>query len=320
MVKFAVIGTSLITKKFINAMETCPECALHAVYSRSLDKAVAFGISLGAERFYDNLDEMAKDKEIDVVYIASPNSFHYSHVMVMLKAKKHVICEKPLTTTKEQAEEMFKTAQENQVILQEAMRSVYEPGVKVIEDLLPKLGTVRRISFPYAKYSSKYDSFLAGNEENIFNPNMEAGALMDLGVYCVHLLVHLFGLPKDVQASSVRLRNGVDGAGTIVASYKDKVAELMYSKISTNVLPAQIQGEKGTMLIYDLTEIERIEMLYFDGREKEIITVDHTDKNNLVYEIKAFLGFLVDRKSLSKYQNSSLMALDVIEKAKRVGN
>ena len=106
------------------------------------------------------------------------------------------------------------------MILLEAMRSVFTPGFRAIEENLPGLGRIRRVSSQYCRYSSRYDKFKAGIIENAFNPALSKGALVDIGVYCVHPLAKLPGRPDRVVADALFPENGVDGAGTILGSWK----------------------------------------------------------------------------------------------------
>ena len=89
---FATIGTSKITRKFLSAAKECAGFKLAAVYSRDIKKAEQFAGEQGAERFYDSLDMLAAAKDVEAVYVASPNYMHYKHVMKLLKAGKHVFC------------------------------------------------------------------------------------------------------------------------------------------------------------------------------------------------------------------------------------
>ena len=134
----------------------------------------------------------------------------------------------------------------------EAIRSIFTPGYQALAKHLPKLGTIRRASFHFCQYSSRYDKFKSGIVENAFNPIFSNGALMDIGVYCVHPLVRLFGMPEKIKTDAVLLENGIDGSGTILGVYKDMQAELVYSKISSSRIPSQIQGENGTTPAYFL--------------------------------------------------------------------
>ena len=117
MVKFAVIGTNKITDRFIEAAKFCRNFELTAVYSRTKKRALAYGSKYDVALAYDDLDELAASREVDAVYIASPNSFHAFQSIKMLKGKKHVLCEKTIASNKKELEQMLKVAKENGVIL-----------------------------------------------------------------------------------------------------------------------------------------------------------------------------------------------------------
>ena len=219
MVRFAVIGTNFITDNFMDAGSQCEGFKVQAVYSRSMEKAKEYAGKYGIEDCYDSLDALAAAENIDAVYVASPNALHAGQSIKMLKAGKHVLCEKTIASNSGELEHMIKAAKEHQVIVMEGMRSVFDPGFAAIRENLPKLGKIRRATFQYCQYSRRYDNFKKGIIENAFKPELSNGALMDIGVYCVHPMVKLFGLPNEISAHCLKLSNGVDASGTIVAMY-----------------------------------------------------------------------------------------------------
>ncbi|OBR96543.1 glucose--fructose oxidoreductase precursor [Clostridium ragsdalei P11] len=315
MVKFAVIGTSKITDRFIEAAKLCKNFELTAVYSRTKERALEYASRYEAALAYDDLDELAESREVDAVYIASPNSFHAFQSIKMLRGKKHVLCEKTIASNKKELEQMIKASKENGVILLEAMRSIFDPGFRAIENNLIKLGTIRRITFQYCQYSSRYDNFKKGIVENAFNPVFSNGALMDIGVYCIHPLVKLFGMPKSIWASSVILKNGVDGAGTIMVNYENMQGELLYSKITNSKLPSQIQGEKGCMIIKEIPDTRQVTIIYNNGK-KEYININKYD-NNMYYEVEELIRLIQIKENADEYNKCSLMELSIMDEARR---
>lgn len=315
MVRFAVIGTSKITNRFIEAAKLCKAFELVAVYSRTKQNAIRYASKYGVTLVYDDLEELAVSKEVDAVYVASPNSFHAYQSIMMLNGKKHVLCEKPIASNRRELEEMMKTAQNNGVILLEAMSSVFDPGFKAIESNMSKLGIIRRITFQYCQYSSRYDNFKKGIVENAFNPIFSNGSLMDIGVYCIHPLVKLFGMPEDIWGNAVILENGVDGAGTIMVKYKGMQGELLYSKITNSKLPSQIQGEKGCMIIKEIPDIREITIVYNDG-QKEHISINKHD-NNMYYEVEEFIRLIQTKGNAQEHNQYSLMELSIMDETRK---
>lgn len=316
MIRFAVIGTNKITDKFIQAASLCKDFKLTAVYSRTKERAIEFGSKYGVTVVYDDLDELAASNEIDAVYVASPNSFHASQSIKMMKGKKHVLCEKTIAFNQKELKEMIQASEENGVVLLEAMRSVFDPGFKVIQDNLYKLGPIRRVTFQYCQYSSRYDNFKKGIIENAFNPIFSNGGLMDIGVYCVHPLVKLFGMPKKIWFNAVILENGIDGAGTIMVQYKDMQGELIYSKITNSALPSQIQGEKGSMIIREISDIREVTIVYNNGEKEEISIINKYD-NNMYYEVEEFIKLIQTKENAKIHNQYSFMELEIMDEARK---
>lgn len=316
MIRFAVIGTNKITDKFIQAASLCKDFKLTAVYSRTKERAIEFGSKYGVTVVYDDLDELAASNEIDAVYVASPNSFHASQSIKIMKGKKHVLCEKTIASNQKELKEMIQASEENGVVLLEAMRSVFDPGFKVIQDNLYKLGPIRRVTFQYCQYSSRYDNFKKGIIENAFNPIFSNGGLMDIGVYCVHPLVKLFGMPKKIWFNAVILENGIDGAGTIMVQYKDMQGELIYSKITNSALPSQIQGEKGSMIIREISDIREVTIVYNNGEKEEISIINKYD-NNMYYEVEEFIKLIQTKENAKIHNQYSFMELEIMDEARK---
>ena len=203
MIRFAVIGTNTITDKFLQAASALPDFKLCAVYSRTLARAQEYAQKNNVSLVFDSLEALANSDQIDAVYIASPNFCHAAQSILMMQHHKHVLCEKPIASNASEFQQMYDTAIKNQVILLEAMRSVFSPGF--CSDPFPAAcawnNPADRI-FLSCKYSSRYDHFKEGIIENAFHPALSNAALMDIGVYCVHPLVSLFGMPASIQSSS----------------------------------------------------------------------------------------------------------------------
>lgn len=196
MVNFAVIGTNFVTDSLIDAGRQCEGFHVQAVYSRTMERAKEYAEKYEIEDCCDSLGQLAQAKNIDAVYVASPNALHAEQSIQMMNAGKHVLCEKTIASNLKELKEMLSVAKKNHVILLEAMRSAFDPGFTAIQKNLPKLGKIRRATFQYCQYSRRYDNYKMGIIENAFKPELSNGALMDIGVYCVHPLVKLLDCQK----------------------------------------------------------------------------------------------------------------------------
>ncbi|MDO4284898.1 MAG: Gfo/Idh/MocA family oxidoreductase [Eubacteriales bacterium] len=316
-IRFATIGTGKIVRKFLEAAAQCPELSHEALYSRSRENAEAFiascpDASRRAVRTYTDLNAMAQDPSIDAVYLASPNAFHCEQAILMMRGGKHVLCEKPIASNSRELALMIETAREHRVVLMEAMRSAYAPGYSLLRAHLSDLGTIRRATFQYCQYSSRYDRYKQGIIENAFRPELSNGALMDIGVYCVYPLVSLFGIPDRIAAQSVFLENGVDGAGTILASYPQMQAELIYSKITDSSLPSQIQGENANLILREIADMQELTICRRGG-EREVISIDR-GSNDMTYECEEWVRRI--RNGILSLSDS-VKTMQVMDEARR---
>lgn len=234
--------------------------------------------------------------------------------MVLLNAGKNVLCEKTIASNSRELRQMLKSAGENHVVLLEAMRPLFNPNVALLRDSLKKLGVIRRATLNYCQYSSRYDKFKRGMIENAFDPSFSNGALMDIGVYCINVMLYLFGRPQKIQAAGVRLPGSIDGEGTILASYPGMLAELIYSKITDSKNPSEIQGEDGCMQIEMLTNPQKIEIFYKDGTH-ELLPV-HPQSLDMTYEINAFIHMAASLQESKGYNRHSEMALSVMDEVR----
>lgn len=315
-IRFAVIGTSVITKKFLEAASLCSQFEFAAVYSRNAEKGRAFVQNMGNIRVYDSLEDLASSGDIDAVYIASPTCCHASQSILMLENGKHVLCEKPVASNIHEWRNMQKVSAENKVIILEAMRPVFNPRYQTIKENLVKLGQIRKINFNYCQYSSRYDKFKNGITENAFRPELSNGALMDIGVYPVEVMAGLFGKPKHIAAHGYIIPGSIDGMGSITATYEGMQADLVYSKISDSHLPCEIQGEKGTMYFNSITGLEDIRIRYRNGYEEKY-SVD-TNQHDMIYEVEGFIDMIAGKRLAKEYNDISSISLEILDQAREL--
>lgn len=286
----ATIGTSMITERFIDAVNQTPALTLAAAFSRTEER----GRAMGAPRVHTDFAALLADESIDVVYVASPNSLHFDQVMQLLAHKKHVICEKPMFSTSREVKEAFDQAERHGVYLFEAFRNLFGPNHDRLKEAVKNIGPVRHSFFQYMKYSSRYDQVLAGEEPNIFSPAFSGGSLVDLGVYPISLAVSLYGEPVRISAQAAKIATGVDGSGTVVLDYGTHVCTIMHSKITDSVLPSEISGEAGLISIDHIAPISSITWTdRKSGVAKELGT-EQLD-NDMVYEAEAFAKAIQDK-------------------------
>lgn len=253
MIRLATVGTSNICEQFVKAILLTKEIELCAVYSRSAEKGEEFALRFNCKKVYTDLCQMAGDSRIDAVYIASPNSCHYEQSRIFLKGNKHVICEKPITASLAQYQELKALADSKGLIYMEAIMSRHNKSRDNIFSAIEKIGDIRMARINFSQRSSRLDSFLDGNQVNIFDMSLKAGTLMDLGVYCVYAAVDMFGIPKSIKAASNFFDNGCDCSGCAIFDYGAFSAVLTYGKNGQGYLGSEIIGDKGAIKISSIS-------------------------------------------------------------------
>lgn len=323
--KIGIIGTNFISDDFCEAAMQVPGAELYAVYSRRQETGEAFAAKHSIPRIYTDYEEFL-DSGLDAVYVASPNSVHCYQTLKALEHKKHVLCEKIMAVNEAEVRSMIDCARKNQVVLLEAMRPDFDPGFELVEKNLPRIGKLRRATFEFCQYSSRYDSFRQGIIQNAFNPALGNAAVMDIGVYCIHSLVRFFGMPKNIKAISTKLSNDFDGSGIVLMEYDDMIAEAVYSKISVSVNRSIFHGEDGSILVDYISKPESVELRLRKGSRD---TLDGGDieklpftpaKNNMIFEIQEFLKLVEQKQVDHKYLQYSLDTIRVVDEVRRQTN
>ncbi len=287
MIRMATIGTSSITTRTVTAARGVAGLRFTAAYSRDAARAAALASDLGMDASFDDLDSLLASPDVDAVYVASPNAVHAAQARAALAAGKHVLCEKPLVASVREFDELAALARERGVVLFEDMRSAHDPVMLRAVELLPSLGPVRRVSFNFSQRSARYAALLRGEHANIFDPALGGGALADLGVYCVHPLVRLFGTPLGATAAFVEVPTGTDGSGAALVTYPGMVAELSWSKSTHGAVGSVIEGEAGTLVLDSIADLNELTVAYADVRT----LAERPDKepDNITYSLRRFV-------------------------------
>ena len=320
--KIGMIGTNFISDDFCEAAALVPGAELFAVYSRKQETGDAFAARHGIPQVYTDYDEFL-DSGLDAVYVASPNFAHCAQTLKALNHKKHVLCEKVMAVNEQEVRSMIDCARQNNVVLLEAMRPDFDPAYDLIEQNLPRIGKLRRATFEFCQYSSRYDSFREGVIQNAFNPELGNAAVMDIGVYCIHSLVRLFGMPKNIKAVSTKLSNGFDGSGIVLMEYEDMTAEAVYSKIAVSVTPSVLQGEDGSIMIDYISKPESVSLRLRESARDTLTggtleKLPYTPvKNNMIFEIQEFLKLIEKKEVDHKYLKYSLDTIRVLDEVRR---
>ena len=320
MIRYAVVGTGWIADAFIEGAALAGGLRLAAVYSRREETGRAFAQKYGDIPVWTDLEALAASKEIDAVYIASPNVLHYPQSRLFLEHGKHVLCEKPITVTARQLRELSALAAERGLVYLEAIMMRHLPARTVLKEAAGRLGTIRSARFDFSQLSSKYAALRAGGLPNIFNPAMATGGLMDLGIYCVYPALDLFGRPERIDGTAVFHEGGADAAGSCQLRYPDKVVTLTYSKTAQSRIGSEILGDEGTLVIDSISQLTGMRLIRPDGTEERLIG-ERSKAELMSGEAAAFRRFIethaaaagAESAARSDYADAAALSLAVCE-------
>ena len=198
-VRWGVLGTADIARgQTIPGMQMAEHCELYAIAGRRIEKAKQYQEEFGFQKAYGSYDELLADPEVQAVYIPLPNDLHCEWTVKALKAKKHVLCEKPLAVSEAQVKEMFRAAEENSVLLMEAFAYLHSPFVQAVKAELDA-GTIGEIRY----FESAFITGRRPDTDIRLRRETYGGAFYDLGCYPLSMAMWMLGKePDEVRAAA----------------------------------------------------------------------------------------------------------------------
>ena len=243
-IKWGILGCGGIAHKFAQALQHTEGAILYAAAARDGERASNFARQWGFEKPVEGYKALVADPEVDIVYIATPHSYHYAHTRLCLEAGKHVLCEKPFTVNAGQLRNLITLAQSKQLFMMEALWSKFLPGIIKTKELVDSdvigksivMDVNFGIHFPYDV------------EHRIYNPLLAGGALLDLGIYPLFLSLYLFGKPRVVKAHAVLNENKIDLTTSIITQSKSGTLSNLNTTTQANTpVTASISGTNGSI-------------------------------------------------------------------------
>lgn len=255
---------------------------LYGVANRSYDKAIAYAKKYGVEKVYDNIDDVYKDKDVDIIYISTPHNTHISFLRKAMSAGKHVLCEKSITLNSRELEEAVELANENNVVLAEAMTIYHMPLYKELKRRIDnnEFGELKLTQMNFGSFK-EYDM-----NNRFFNRNLAGGAMLDIGVYALSFVRYFMTSKPDQILSQVKFApSGVDEMASILLKNKEEeMATVILSLHSKQPKRGTISFEKAYIEIYEYPRAQEAIITYTDDGHKEVISEGLTSMA-LKYEI-----------------------------------
>ncbi len=244
---WGIIGTGRIASDFASDLKLLKDARLTAVLSRDQSSADQFALKSGCKSAYSDIETFMADKEIDIVYIATPNSLHLPQALRAIRVGKAVLVEKPVTPSEPELEVLRREADRNKTFLMEAMWVRFLPGIIAVKELIEE-GTIGDIQSIHGTLSWKNEF---DPQNRLFNKALGGGASLDLGVYLLSLTLYLLGEPEKISGSWTAAPSGVDMRANYKLHYKDAVAELECGLDRNLANTFEIRGAKGIIRLSD---------------------------------------------------------------------
>ena len=276
--KWVSIGCGVIANELAKSgVKLC------GVANRSYDKALAFANKYGVEKVYDNIDDVYKDKDVDIIYISTPHNTHISFLRKAISAGKHVLCEKSITLNSKELEEAVELAKKNNVVLAEAMTIYHMPIYKELKRRIDnnEFGKLNLIQMNFGSFK-EYDM-----NNRFFNKNLAGGAMLDIGVYALSFVRYFMSSKPDQILSQVKLApSGVDEMASVLLKNKEEeMATVILSIHSKQPKRATISFDKAYIEVYEYPRANEAIITYTDDGHKEVIKEGLTEKA-LEYEVR----------------------------------
>jgi len=265
-IKWGILGLGKIANKFASDLMLSKGAELYAVASRSLEKAENFATKYNAKKYFNSYEELVHDAEIDVVYIATPHTFHFENTLLCLQNDKSVLCEKPMGMNSSEVEIMINEAKKRNLFLMEGLWSRFIPATEKVLELI-KNKAIGELLFVKADFGFKprYDP-----EGRIYNKKLGGGSLMDIGIYPVYLSLLTLGMPKTIMAMARFTETQVDSFCSILLDYENSAKAILESTIEADTpIEACIYGTKGQIKIHKrFHHSEKITLTRYDSYEE----------------------------------------------------
>ncbi len=243
--RIGLLSTANINREILAGAALSDRVEVVAVGSRDPARAESYAAEHGLARAHGSYEELLADPEVDAVYVSLPNGMHHEWTMQAIAAGKHVLCEKPYTRFAAEVEQAFDAADAAGVVLMEAFMYRHHPQTQKVRELVAG-GAVGRL----CAVKSTFTFPLASLSNVRALPELDGGALMDVGCYCISGIRLLAGEPEHVRGEQVTGATGIDMAfhGTLRCA-NDVVGQFEASFRSPKRQRLEVVGEDGVLTV-----------------------------------------------------------------------
>ena len=273
--RYGILSTSSIAPRFIAAVRACGKGDVVALSSRTREKAREKAAEWDIPAAYGSHEELLQDGTVNIVYISNVNAQHYPWAKAALLADKHVICEKPCTTTEAQTRELYALARERGLFFMEAQKMLFLPAVLAVKERLAQLGQITMVELSHS-FKATYNGWM-------FDKEAGGGPVLSSGIYAVQLINWLFGEIADIRGTASKMDNGVEWQ--YILTGRTQTGVLFSAKNSTRAVldnTCRIFGENGFVELPNYWKARKA--IFHIGGETQVL--EFPCEHELVYEVE----------------------------------
>jgi predicted dehydrogenase len=312
-IRWGILGLGKIAHKFAQDLKESKRGRLHAVASRSLNKAKLFSENYGVEYYYSQYQALVTNPEVQVVYIATPHALHLSCTILALKNGKAVLCEKPMGLNSNEVRQMIKLAQTKNLFLMEGLWSQFMPATRKVIELLHQkvLGPIQFLRADFG-FNAPVEP-----QGRLYNKNLGGGSLLDVGLYPVYLSLLVLGVPDKIKAFANFTHTGVDAACTIMHHYPNGAKALLESSIVQNSpTEALMVGKKGYLKMHSRFH-HATKVSLHTAKTHKVFEFPYTG-NGYLFEIEEVNKCMLEGLGQSKFwsHGQSLKLMETLDRIK----
>ena len=314
--KVGIVGAGSIVKELLSVKNKIEGVYFEYIFTRREEAAMLVAEKYNIPNIAKSYDELLSTNA-DVIYIALPNDLHFEYARRAIECGKSVVLEKPFTKDLDECDALISLANEKGVYLFEAISNVHTKTLAKACEFLEKSGKIKKARLGFMQRSRRYDDFKNGIIHPVFDKNKCGGALYDLGVYPMHILVALFGEPEKVKYLP-KTEKEVDVAGKLTFVYKDFKAVCEISKCKEGDNGLLVECERGKLL--SLSKPNELSDLTVAVKGGEVIYNGNTGAERLIYQWESFRDIYNSKdkqreKSLLDNTRCVMKLIDEIKKA-----
>ncbi|MDO3385901.1 Gfo/Idh/MocA family oxidoreductase [Gilvimarinus sp. SDUM040013] len=289
VIRWGLLSAGNIVSQFARDFSVVENAVIHAVAARNGENARAFAREHGIANAYEGYEALLADPEIDAIYIGTPHNLHFEHAKVALEHGKAVLCEKPMTVTPQECEQLQSVAEHRGGYLMEAMWTYFLPPVQKALRWVQE-GRIGRVCHIKADFG--YPQFPYDSKKRVYDASLAGGCLLEMGVYPVALAwLFMQQDPTDIQVMARFAPNGVEDDLSVLFNYPESVAILGTSFRCKLQNWAYIIGDEGYIAIPDFWRAREASLHVLDDRVDHFVDERATD--GFHYEAQAMTNDLL---------------------------